>query len=109
MAAIQPQQSIGEILDDLLRQLNASPNAVPIRWVRVDEDLLSDDKKRIDEAERQLASGLALVVFDPVALYSPWMRAYVPILKPVSTIRMRSLRSYPSFPCRTSLARRTPA
>jgi len=75
------QQSIGEILRDLKQQLNAAPKATPIRWVAVDDELLSDDSIKIGNAANQLASGLSLVVFDPVALYSHWIRSYIPYLE----------------------------
>jgi hypothetical protein len=74
------QHSIGEILRDLKDQLNRAPNAVPIRWVFVDQELLSDEPNKISNAANQLASGLALVVFDPVALYSPWIKDYIQYL-----------------------------
>jgi hypothetical protein len=74
-------QSIGDILRELRRQLNNSPKAVPIRWVPVDDELLSDDAHKISNAANQLASGLALVVFDPIALYSQWIRSYIQYLE----------------------------
>lgn len=71
------RQTVGDILISLKQQLNSSPKAEPIRWFPVDDDLLSDDEKRIQSAQDHLATGLALVVFDPVALYSQWIRNYI--------------------------------
>lgn len=68
------QQSIREILDAVRNQLNSAPKAVPIRWLWVDNELLSNDQTKIKFAARKLASDLSLVVLDPVALYSRWVR-----------------------------------
>ncbi len=74
------QQSVRQILETVKGQLNSAPRAAPIRWVPVEDDLLSDDPNRIDWASKKLASGLSLVVFDPVALYSQWLRGLLQYL-----------------------------
>jgi hypothetical protein len=73
-------QSIGNILDELKSQLNSVPGNTPIRWVSIDDELLSDDRDRLVTASHQLAAGLSLVVFDPVALYSQWIRGLLQYL-----------------------------
>jgi hypothetical protein len=66
--------SIHDLLERIRMALLNAPGVVPIRWASVDDDLFSDDAERIERAARRLAAGPALVVIDPVALYSRSLR-----------------------------------
>jgi hypothetical protein len=67
--------TIAQILDQMRVALNAPQGVTPVRWVPVDDDLFSDQQEGIDRAAAKLASGLALLIIDPIALYSPGIRA----------------------------------
>lgn len=66
--------SIHDLLERVRKALVNAPGVVPIRWDSVDDDLFSDDAERIERAAKRLAAGPALVVIDPVALYSRSLR-----------------------------------
>ena len=67
--------TIEQILEQMRVALNAPAGVTPVRWVQVDEDLFSDQQEGIDRAAAKLASGLALLIIDPIALYSQGIRA----------------------------------
>jgi hypothetical protein len=67
-------KTILEVLENVRQQLNRVKNAIPIRWEPVEDRLFSNDQSKIESAVDKLANGLSLVVIDPVALYSTWIR-----------------------------------
>lgn len=68
------ESTIAQIMEKMRVALNAPAGVTPVRWVPVDDDLFSNEQEAIKRAAATLASGLALVLIDPISLYSQNIR-----------------------------------
>jgi TIR domain len=71
-------QTIQQVLEGIKNQLNSVPTTA-VRWVPIEEELFSNNRRRIDQAAVTLANTVSLIVIDPVALYSPTIRNLVQV------------------------------